>query len=284
MKKTTLIVAAALVALSLTAAEMITFTPEQMIRYTPKNPYERFPDGRPKVPDALLERVRALSLEDVFSTLQRYGFKNQYEGGWQILNAERKLVGRAVTAQYLPYRPDAFAVSEGPAEEAADAKAGFTGHGNGYRRMVDVLQGGDVLVVDMFGDMNAGAPVGDNLATAIYAATGNNGFVMNGAVRDAPGIGELAAAVFFWGRGIRKVRRGDLIAGPAILIALCIVLIIMTNGRALYDIAADLVIVFGVATLAMTPLARPGSKFPRWNVIAVGAIAIVMGLWLSILM
>ena len=75
-------------------AQIFTFTKEQMIKYTAQNPYERFADGRPKVPDALLDKVRGMSVEEVWSVLPNKGFPNQYEGNWQILHPEKKLVGR----------------------------------------------------------------------------------------------------------------------------------------------------------------------------------------------
>ena len=45
---------------SATAAEaqLWQLTPEQLTQLTAKNPFERFADGRPKVPDVLLEKLR----------------------------------------------------------------------------------------------------------------------------------------------------------------------------------------------------------------------------------
>lgn len=183
------------------AGETITFSRDQMIKYTPKNPYERFADGRPKVPDALLDKLRGDSLEEVWAVLQKHGFTNQYEGKWQVLHPDRKLVGRAVTVQYLPYRPDVFDVTEGDNQglskphDEGEAKGG---HGTGYRRMVDILQNGDVLVVDLMGNIDAGGPIGDNMATAIYAAT-KAGLVIDGAIRDLEGILEIPMGTYIRG-------------------------------------------------------------------------------------
>jgi hypothetical protein len=82
-------------------AQVFTFTRDQMIRYTVKNPYGRFEDGRPKVPDELLERMKRLSVEEIWSVLPGARFANQYEGNWQILHPGRKLIGRAVTVQFI---------------------------------------------------------------------------------------------------------------------------------------------------------------------------------------
>ncbi|MBI3278338.1 MAG: dimethylmenaquinone methyltransferase [Acidobacteria bacterium] len=106
-------------------AQIFTFSKEQMIKYTSQNPFERFEDGRPKAPDALLEKMRGLSVEEVWGVLSRKGFPNQYEGNWRILHPGKKLVGRAVTAQFMPARGDLNEVI------AADGKAkGYRGGQN----------------------------------------------------------------------------------------------------------------------------------------------------------
>src|SRR5579885_2027845 len=87
-------------------AQLFTLSKEQVLHYTALNPFGRFDDGRPMVPDSLLEKVQGLSAEEVFSVLEASGYHNQYEGGWKILHPGKKLVGRAVTAQYMPGRPD----------------------------------------------------------------------------------------------------------------------------------------------------------------------------------
>ena len=87
-------------------AQLNTLTKEQMIEYTAQNPFERFPDGRPKVPDAIIERARGISMEEVFGVLPGKGFRNQYEDGWQVLHPGTKMVGRAFTVQFMPARPD----------------------------------------------------------------------------------------------------------------------------------------------------------------------------------
>ena len=167
-----------LVGSRLAEAQVFTFTPEQMIKYTAKNPFERFADGRPRLPDALLEKARELSAEEIFAVLPEAKFANQYEGNWTLLHPGRKLIGRAVTAQFMPYRPDVAEVAE------SEAKAKGFGQ-NANQRVIDLLQPGDVVVVDLFGKIDHGTFVGDNLATAIYSAT-KTGFVIDG---EHPGSG-----------------------------------------------------------------------------------------------
>src|SRR5882762_1449223 len=153
-----------LIACAPSHAQIFKFTREEMIKYTANNPFERFEDGRPKAPDALLEKCKDLSAEEVLAVLPGAKFPNQYEGNWQILHPEKKLVGRAVTMQFMPYRPDVGEVNE------ADALAKY-GRAAQHQRVIDRLQPGDVLVVDLFGKIEQGTIVGDNLATAIFAAT-----------------------------------------------------------------------------------------------------------------
>jgi 4-hydroxy-4-methyl-2-oxoglutarate aldolase len=171
--------------------QIFMFTRDEMIKYTAKNPYERFPDGRPKVPDSVLEKVKGLSAEEAWAVLNGATYVNQFEGNFRLLHPGRKLVGRVVTAQFMPLRPDLAEVAD------ADAKTrGMTKANN--QRVIDLLQSGDVVVVDLFGKIEGGTFVGDNLATAIFAAT-KTGFVVDGAVRDLEGIYPLEMAAYFRG-------------------------------------------------------------------------------------
>src|SRR5690349_1205879 len=115
-----LVVAAVLVLQGAPAtAQLFQWTPEQLIKYTSKNPYDRFPDGRPKVPDELLERLKVLVAEEVQAVLPARGFPNQFEPreGWKVLQPDQKMVGRVFTVQFMPARGDIIEVDE------ADAKA-----------------------------------------------------------------------------------------------------------------------------------------------------------------
>lgn len=180
-------------------AQVFTFTRDQMIRYTAKNPFERFDDGRPKVPDRLLEKVKGLTAEEIFGVLPGNKYPNQFEGNWRLLHPGRKLAGRAVTAQFMPYRPDVAETSE------SDAIAKGLGR-NANQRVIDMLQPGDVIVVDLFGKIENGTFVGDNLAAAILGLTGT-GFVVDGAVRDLEGIYPLEMAAYF--RGVHPSAIGN---------------------------------------------------------------------------
>src|SRR5437773_1289451 len=88
------------------------FTNEDVIKYTPEWHGERFPDGRPKVPDAILDRMKNVTLEEAWATLRSAGFNHQYEDGWFSILPDKVLVGRALTAVWMPGRPDIQKVIE----------------------------------------------------------------------------------------------------------------------------------------------------------------------------
>ena len=171
------------------SAQVFKLTAEQIIKYTPKNPYERFPDGRPKVSDALLEKVKTLSVEQAWGVLRSKGYHNQYADGFQILHPGRKLVGRAFTAQYLPSRPDF--------EEVLNADAKLAGMPTGTnQKVIDLLQLNDVPVIALMGDAPGHNFGGDNLQAAVYGAT-RTGAVVDGTIRDLEGTHELPSQIYY---------------------------------------------------------------------------------------
>jgi len=145
-------------------AQIISFSREQLIDYTKNNPFDRSADGRPKVPDDLLKKLEGVSAEEVWTILNRHHYVNQFEGHWQIVHPDKKLVGRAVTAQFMPLREDVQSVAEEKANTGGVKR-------NANQRVIDSLQNGDVIVVDLYGKEEGGTYVGDNLATAINVFT-----------------------------------------------------------------------------------------------------------------
>jgi regulator of RNase E activity RraA len=162
-----------------------------MLKYTAANPFDRFADGRPKVPDALLEKVKGLSIEEIWAVLPGKGYRQQFAGDFKIMHPDMKLVGRAVTLQFMPQRPDL--------QTPSDPNTGSSGpHIAGHQRFIDALQPGDVAVVDLFGQIQGGTIVGDNLATAIWNAS-KTGLVVDGAIRDIEGIFPIPMPVYYKG-------------------------------------------------------------------------------------
>jgi 4-hydroxy-4-methyl-2-oxoglutarate aldolase len=159
------------------------FSKEQRVAFSPEWHGERFADGRPQVPDTVLQRLHDVTADEAWDILQDAGYRNQFESGWKVINPGERLVGRVVTAVFMPRRPDVDSVIRAHGKEE-----GRIGDENSW--VIDVLQPGDVLVVDLFGKIRHGTMVGDNLGTSVYAHS-HNGLIVNGAVRDATGLQEI---------------------------------------------------------------------------------------------
>jgi 4-hydroxy-4-methyl-2-oxoglutarate aldolase len=164
-------------------SQQVTLTPEQIKGYTPDWKGERFPDGRPKVSDRMLERLKAVRLEEAWGVLRNKGYQNQFEGDWMVLNPDSAMTGRVVTAQYMPMRPDVDKIIKdiGKVEKRIGATNSWP---------IDVLKNGDVYVADSYGKIVDGTLIGDNLGNAIYAKS-LRGVIFYGSVRDIEGLAEI---------------------------------------------------------------------------------------------
>ncbi|HEV2419088.1 MAG TPA: RraA family protein [Terriglobia bacterium] len=166
-------------------AQLGMFSKQQIIAFTPNWHGARFPDGRPDVPDSVLERLKDATAEEAWEVLQRAGYHNQFESGWKVINpSSQRMIGRAVTAVYMPYRPDVDSVIR-----ANGKKEGRVGFGENSW-IIDTLKPGDVMVVDEFGKIKDAPIVGANLATSILTKS-HNGVVLNGSVRDVAEIQQI---------------------------------------------------------------------------------------------
>lgn len=160
-------------------------SPEYIKALTSEWKGERFPDGRPKVSDALLERLKNISIEEAWGVLRNKGFQNQYEGDWTIIHPEEVMTGRVVTAQYMPLRPDLEKVVK---EQGKIEKRSQQGGTNSWP--IDILTPGDVYVADSYGKVADGTLIGDNLGNSIYAKS-QRGVIFYGSVRDQEGLNEI---------------------------------------------------------------------------------------------
>jgi regulator of RNase E activity RraA len=164
-------------------SQQVTLTKEQIIALTPEWKGARLPDGRPNVPDNILNRLKNISLEEAWGVLRNKGYNNQFEGDWMILKEDQVLVGRALTVQYLPKRADYDNIirEKGKAENRK---------GNFNSWPIDMLKPGDVYVADSYGKIVDGTLIGDNLGNAIYTNS-KNGVIFYGSVRDAEGLEKI---------------------------------------------------------------------------------------------
>jgi 4-hydroxy-4-methyl-2-oxoglutarate aldolase len=173
---------------------------DTLIELTRLNPFDRFDDGRPRVPDAVLERLKTATTEQAWGVLRKYDYNFQFEGNWLQTHPDKILVGRCVTAMMIPYRPDFHSLVQ--EQGVSDGRIGGQ---NSW--VIDTLVEGDVLVVDMFGKIKNGTFVGDNLSTSIQSRT-KRGAVFNCGIRDYQGIRELTESAFFC-RGVDPTAIAD---------------------------------------------------------------------------
>ncbi|MEO5602222.1 MAG: RraA family protein [Cyclobacteriaceae bacterium] len=159
-------------------AQQVGSTPEQIKNLTSQWKGERFEDGRPKVPDIVLERLQNATLEQIWGYLGRKGYNNQVEKNWIILKPGETMVGRVVTAQFMPSRPDLDSLVKAHGKvEGRSQKGGIN------IWPIDILTKGDIYVADGFGKIKDGTLIGSSLGNAIHGKTGK-GVIFYGSVRD----------------------------------------------------------------------------------------------------
>lgn len=178
-----------ILAWEMSPGQELTMSREEMIVLTPAWEGERFPDGRPRVADDILDRMKSISLEQAWSVLRGEGYTHQYEYGWQNIHPGEVLVGRVLTAQYMPIRPEVRAQLEKKGAEEGRI-------GDMVSWPIDMLEQGDVYVADSYAKVEDGPIIGDNLGTAIAAKSGN-GVVLNGTVRDLDGLARIEGFTSF---------------------------------------------------------------------------------------
>jgi len=160
-----------------------TLAKEELIFLTSEWKGERFADGRPRIPDELLRRARNIGIEEAWSILSNEGYHCQFEGNWKMIHPDTPIVGRALTARYIPSRPDL--------EKNIKSRGGREGRiGNTNSWPIDMLTKGDVYVADGFGKIAGGTLIGDNLGNSIYAKSGN-GVIFDASARDLEGLSEI---------------------------------------------------------------------------------------------
>ena len=169
----------------LVQAQQITPTAEQVKSLSSEYAGERFADGRPKVPEELLLRLEKVSVEEAWGFLRNKGYHNQFENDWIIIDDDRIMTGRALTAQYMPLRNDVNDLVKTIGKDEGRVQSGGT---NSWP--IDILQEGDIYVADGYGKIVDGTLIGDNLGNAIYAKS-KRGVIFYGSVRDMAGLSAI---------------------------------------------------------------------------------------------
>lgn len=170
-------------------SQQVQISKEQLTALTYLWTGERFADGRPKVPDNIIKRMKSVSVEEAWAVMKNAGYAYQVAEGWQVINPDSVLVGRAVTAMFMPGRPDVW--------KAIDSAGKKEGRRAQNVWAVELLVKGDVYVADQFGAHRNGPTIGDNVGNAIYAKTGN-GIVYDGALRDVEGLKEIGSFTSYY--------------------------------------------------------------------------------------
>lgn len=183
MKKIPVWLSLFLICIGFSGLSAQTISREELIFLTSEWKGERFADGRPKIPDALIERAARIGIEEAWVVLYNAGYKNQFEGNWKMIHDDVPVIGRALTAHYMPARPDVL-------KNILDRghKKGWSGNHNAWP--IQELGQGDVYVADCFGKIAQGTLIGDSLATAIFNKTGT-GVIFDGSARDLSGMAQI---------------------------------------------------------------------------------------------
>lgn len=167
------------------SAQSVTSSPDYIKELTSDWTGERLKDGRPKVSDALIKRLKDVNIEEAWGFLRSKGYHNQYEGNWKMVHPDGVMTGRVLTAQYVPSRPDF--------EQLIQLK-GFSENrdtiGGSNSWPIESLLPGDVYVADGYGRIIDGTLIGSNLGNAIYTNS-TNGVIFDGGVRDLAGLEEI---------------------------------------------------------------------------------------------
>jgi len=188
-------------------AQVVDLSKESLIKITNEWKGERFPDGRPKVSDQILDRMKKVAIEEAWSVLRGNDYHHQFEGSLLNIHPEIVLVGRAVTASYVPTRPD---LKNYVAERGE--KEGRVGKGATNSWVIDTLVENDVMCINLFGKVIEGTFTGGNLANATKSK-GASGMVIDGGIRDLDDTYDIQDFNLFvrgydpsgWGRSVDLV-------------------------------------------------------------------------------
>ncbi len=142
----------------------------------------------PRPDRGLIERLRDVSSATASATLHRMGIRQTYIQGPVARTPGAKIVGPAVTLQFMPQRED---IASGAGQEQSEKRSALWA-------VFDEITPGDVLVIQAWGDPYTGC-MGDMLTT-YFKGRGGAGVVVDGCVRDWPKIQHLGVPM--WTRSV----------------------------------------------------------------------------------
>lgn len=165
---------------------------DDVIQLTPKWRGDRFDDGRPRVPDDVLRRISENTITEMWKPLYMRGYKFQYERALRRTNPDFPvMVGRAVTATFMPTRPDLHLYLLEYGRKVEGRKGNFN------QWPIENLVKDDVLVYDMYDKIYKGCTLGGNLTNVIANKTGQ-GAITWGSIRDLEQILTIKHAQFYY--------------------------------------------------------------------------------------
>jgi len=170
---------------------MIFFNKEDVIQLTPNWKGERFDDGRPRVSDDILNRIAANTITELWRVLYTSGYKYQFDRSLKTTHPGRVLAGRAVTANFMPTRPDLHQYLLNYGHTVEDRRGNFN------QWAIDQLVKDDVMVYDMKAKIYEGCPLGGNLTNTVYSKTGRGGIIYGG-MRDLEQVEGMADGQFYY--------------------------------------------------------------------------------------
>ena len=181
MKTKVILVAILFMSCMFAKAQNVASSPEYIKALTVEWTGERFADGRPKVSDNLLERLKKITLEEAWAELINLGYFNQFEGNWKLLNENDNYImtGRAVTAQFMPARTDL----ENQVIEQGKKEGRMWEQRRTVSWAMTTLIEGDFYVADGYNKQSYGTVVGSNLGNGVWTRS-HRGAIVYGHIRD----------------------------------------------------------------------------------------------------
>ena len=135
----------------------------------------------------LIEGFREIGSATASGDLRRLGIQDPFLLGPVCRTPGVKVVGPALTLQFMPIREDQYAM-----DEYSDPESQL------HRQALYHTQPGDVVVVDARGSMRSGC-FGDMMLT-YFKGKGGIGVIVDGCIRDFPKAKDLGLGI--WTRGV----------------------------------------------------------------------------------